>query len=299
MTDEAAVTHDPNNPPIIVAVDGSANSYQAVGWAAVEADLRRCPLHIITSYAIPTARVPVTSLGTAELAWVRADGRRVLTEASAIARHSASGDTVVTTELIFDPIVATLIGRSRHARLVVVGNRGRGAIRRAVLGSVSTSLTRHAHCPVVVVHDMPETDPTAEHRPIVVGVDGSANSMPAVAMAFEQASRRKVGLIAVHAWSDTTGWDLPVIGWEALHETQEALLAESLAGFAEQFPEVSVERVVACDTPVRALLEHAEGAQLIVVGSHGRGGFAGMTLGSTSTALLHLAECPVLVVRES
>ncbi|WP_306355680.1 MULTISPECIES: universal stress protein [unclassified Nocardia] len=296
----ADTAHEASRPaPILAAVDGSAISYQAVGWAAAEADLRGCPLHIITSYAIPVSKVPVTSLGAAELAWVREDGNRVLTEAAAIARHTAPGDLTVTTELIFEPITTTLIGRSRGARLVVLGNRGRGALRRAVLGSVSTSLTRHAHCPVVVVPAMPEeTDPTAAHRPIVVGVDGSENSMPAVAMAFEMASRRKVGLVAVHAWSDDTGHDLPVIPWEGIQETEDAVLAECLAGFGKRFPEVEVQRVVARDTPVRALLEYADGAQLVVVGTRGRGGFAGMNLGSTSTALLHLAPCPVLVVRE-
>ncbi|WP_067537014.1 universal stress protein [Nocardia crassostreae] len=284
--------------PIVVAVDGSEISYQAVAWAAGEAEMRQVPLHIITSFPVTVGDEPRTALGAAELAAVRRDGERVLAEATRIARHAARSENLpLTTEFTFELITPTLLSMSRRARMLVVGNRGRGAVRRAVLGSVSTAVARHAHCPVAVVHGVAETDPGSPGKPVVVGVDGTENSLPAIESAFEEASRRKADLIAVHAWSNSTGYDLPVVGWDGIRETQDVLLAESLAGCGERYPEVRVERVVACDTPVRALLEHAEGAQLLVVGSHGRGGFQGMLLGSVSTALLHLAQCPVLVVR--
>ncbi|WP_330180194.1 universal stress protein [Nocardia sp. NBC_01503] len=285
--------------PIVVAVDGSVTSYQAVAWAAVEARLRHCPLHIITSYAIPNGTTGRTAVSGDELAWLRRDGARVLTEAERTAETAARGDTLaITTEFTLELITPTLIARSKRARLLVVGNRGRGAIRRAVLGSVSSAVTRHAHCPVVVVHEVAETGSMSLAQPVVVGVDGTENSLPAVESAFQEASLRQVGVIAVHAWSDTTGYDLPAVDWNRIRDTEEALLSESLAGLGEKYPEVPVQRFVARDTPVRALLEHADRAQLLVVGSHGRGGFAGLLLGSTSTALLHLADCPVLVVRQ-
>ncbi|MFE3099029.1 universal stress protein [Nocardia tengchongensis] len=283
---------------IVVGTDGSEISYQAVAWAAVEAQMRGCPLRIVTSYANPI--VPgAMELGPDDMRDLRAQGQQVLADAARIALHAVPGESLrVSTELIFDMITTALIDRSRRARLLVVGNRGLGAVRRAVLGSVSTVLARQAHCPVAIVHGVAETDVESVSKPVVVGVDGSANSAPAIEFAFGEASRRKVDLIAVHAWNDTTGFDLPVVGWESIRKTEDVLLGSALAGYEARYPEVTVHRVVAWDTPVRVLLEHAERAQLVVVGSHGRSGFTGMLLGSVSTALLHMARCPVLVVRQ-
>ncbi|GAB0102726.1 universal stress protein [Nocardia sp. JMUB6875] len=282
---------------IVVGADGSQISYQAVAWAAVEAQLLGCRLHIVTSYASPIGRgsAPVSDEDMAEL---RVQGQQVLDDAVRMARYTVPGDGLsISTELIFDMITTALLDRSAKARMVVVGNRGLGALRRAVLGSVSTTLSRHALCPVAVVHGVPETDQIGRAEPVVVGTDGSTNSEPALELAFAEASRRKVELIVVRAWSETTGFDVPVMGWDAVRKSEDVLLGALLAGYVERFPDVKVRRVVALDTPVRALLEQAEHAQLVVVGSHGRSGFAGVVLGSVSTALLHMAHCPVLVVR--
>ncbi|MBV7705568.1 universal stress protein [Nocardia nova] len=288
----------PDTPAIVVGADGSEIALQAVVWAAVEAALQHCALHIVTSYGVAPNPGLTAVLAAAEQQWLRADGERVLAEAAAVARHATPDATpAISTELSFDMIIPTLLEHSARARMVVVGSHGRGAIGRMVLGSVSTALSRHAHCPVAVVHGDPAADAGWARKPVVVGVDGTANSVPAVELAFAEASRRGAGLVAVHAWSDRSGYDLPVVGWEAIRETERVVLAERLAGWAERFPEVSVERVVMCDSPVRALLAHCEDAQLLVVGTHGRGGFPGLVLGSTSTALLHLAHCPTIVVR--
>lgn len=283
--------------PIVAAVDGSEISYRAVAWAAAEAELWHWPLHIVVAYGLALGRETHTSLGTAEMKALRAETARVLAEAERVAR-SAAGDTIaVTTEAIDELALPALLSRSTTARMMVVGNRGRGAVRRAILGSVSTGLSRYARCPVVVVPGAAEVGRAALSKPVVVGVDGTRNSLPAVRTAFEEASQRKVSLIAVHAGSDSSGYDLPAGGWERVRPTKDALLREALAEISEEFAEVTVEQHVAYDTPVRALLEYAAGAQLLVVGSHGRSGFEGMVLGSVSTALLHLAECPVLIVR--
>ncbi|MEV2226897.1 universal stress protein [Nocardia vinacea] len=133
----------------------------------------------------------------------------------------------------------------------------------------------------------------------MVGVDGSPNSLPAIELAFEEAARRKVGLTALHTWSDASGVDLPHSGWEAARESEQALLAENMAGYRDRYPEVPVLRILKLDRPVRALLDESANAQLVVVGSRGRGGFASMVLGSTSNALLHTVECPMIVVRNS
>ncbi|MGY2025088.1 universal stress protein [Nocardia gipuzkoensis] len=286
------------NPPILAAVDGSASSYQAVAWAAVEAALHRCALHIITSMAIPTGFGPGISLGKTDLEWMRRDGERVLTEAERVARTATSGEEPsLTTEVSFELVIPLLIGRSAQARMLVVGSRGLGAFQRGLLGSVSTATTHHARCPVAVIHGISAIDAVSARQPVLVGVDGTDNSVPAVGLAFEEASRRKVDLVALHAWSDTSGLDVPVRGWDAARESAEALLAESLAGWSDRYPDVAVRRIVTADRPARSLLEESANAQLVVVGTHGRGGFMSTVLGSTSNALLHSVEVPMIVVR--
>ncbi|WP_454197654.1 universal stress protein [Nocardia sp. Marseille-Q1738] len=286
------------NSPILAAADGSASSYHAVAWAAVEATLHGSPLHLLTAMAIPTGFGPGMSLGEADLESLRRDGDRILTEAMRVARTAAPGaEPDISTEVTFEPIIPTLIERSQHTRMLVVGSRGLGAFRRGLLGSVSAATTQHARCPVAVIHGMSAIDAVSATKPILVGVDGTDNSVPAVELAFEEASLRGVGVVAVHAWSDVTGLDLPIGDWADLHRQEQVVLAESLAGYTDKYPDVPVRRIVVVDRPVRALLEESGNAQLIIVGSHGRGGFASMLLGSTSNALLHSVDIPMIVVR--
>ncbi|MFC9962659.1 universal stress protein [Nocardia ignorata] len=284
--------------PVLAAVDGSAISYQAAAWGAAEAVLHHRPLHILTSAALPVGSGPALSLGEADLEWLRVDAERIVGEAARVARAAVPDeDLVVTTEVSFESAAPLLIERSASARILVVGSRGLGAFQRGLLGSISTAVTRHARCPVAVIHGNVATDPVSAALPVLVGVDGSANSVPAVELAFEEASRRKVDLVALHAFSDYSA-DLPTIGWEMGRQTAEAELGEALAGHAEQYPDVDVRRIVVANRPVRSLLDASSSAQLLVVGSHGRGGFASMVLGSTSNALLHSVEIPMIVVRD-
>jgi nucleotide-binding universal stress UspA family protein len=132
---------------------------------------------------------------------------------------------------------------------------------------------------------------------VVVGVDGSPASVEAVTLAFAEASRLGVDLVAVHAWSDDSLFSVPGVDWAAVMVTEEEVLSQRLAGMAEDHPDVTVHRVVVRDQPARYLAEQAQGAQLLVVGSHGRGGFAGMLLGSVGTALAHTVTIPLIVAR--
>ncbi|GAB0102713.1 universal stress protein [Nocardia sp. JMUB6875] len=295
---EQAITQRPSNPPIVVATDGSAISYQAVAWAAAEAALHGAPLRIVTSIAVQVGYGPVPLLSDADIEYLRRDGERTTTEAARVARVAVPGAALsISADATLEPIIPHLLELSRQARTLVVGSRGRGALRRGLFGSVSTAITQHAHCPVAVVPGPAGLDPLAAEKPVVVGVDGTPNSMPAIEIAFQEASLRKVGLTAVHAWSDVTGYYLPSPGWDSVREQESALLDERLAGFGERYPDVPVERTLVMDRPARALLGEAENAQLLVVGSHGRGGFTGMLLGSTANTVLHSAECPTLIVR--
>ncbi|WP_019926546.1 universal stress protein [Nocardia sp. BMG111209] len=288
-------TPDPE-APIIAAVDGSAVSYSAAAWAAADAALYGSRLHLITSIAVPPGFGPAMMT---ELDWLRVEGERVLTEAERIARTAVPGDELsITKEITAGHIVGELVERSRSARMIVVGSRGLGAVRRGLLGSVGAATIRHAHCPAAIVHSISATDPVLMARPVVVGVDGSENSMPALRIAFEEASRRKVGVIAVHSWSDmSAALDISVDGWKAIRVTEDAVFAESMAGWTERHPDVTVQRILVQDHPTRAILDISDRAQLVVVGSHGRGGFTGMLIGSTSSALAHSVECPIIVAR--
>lgn len=114
--------------------------------------------------------------------------------------------------------------------MLVVGARGIGSVRRVLLGSVSAALARHAQCPVTVVHTTAATDAVTACKPVLVGVDGTRNSSAAIELAFEEASRRKVSIVALHAWSDTSRLALPELSCEGVADAQDALFAENLAG---------------------------------------------------------------------
>ncbi|MGW2661828.1 universal stress protein [Nocardia tengchongensis] len=297
MTENTAPQADPN-PAIIVAVDGSAVAYQAVAWAALDAARHGCPLRIVTSICAPVGPPPTAVLNASDIAWLESEGERIVGEATRIASETLTGAGVaMSSEVTTEPIIPHLIGLSRHARMVVLGSRGLGALRRGLLGSVTSAVTHHAKCPVAVIHTTAAADPVSARQPVLVGVDGTPNSVAALELAFEEASLRKTGLTAVHAWSDVSGPYMPMAGWETLQEQEDATFGEEMAGYAERYPDVAVRRILVKDRPVRFLVDEAEHAQLVVVGSHGRGGFTGMLLGSTSNALLHSVDCPIIIVR--
>jgi nucleotide-binding universal stress UspA family protein len=289
-------THD----GILVGVDGSPPAKVAVDWAAREASMRDLPLSII--FIAPSPLVsPDTPLPADLDERVKEHGREVLRDARTTAEEATEGSEPIRidTEIVEAAILPTLIDRSKDADMIVVGCRGLGAIARRLLGSVSSGLVQHAHCPVAVIHDEDPMMPQPAEAPVAVGIDGSAASERATAIAFEEASRRGVELVAVHAWSDLSPFQWPGPGSAELEKEAEETLAERLAGWQERYPDVTVRRVVALDKPAHLLLEQSESAQLTVVGSHGRGGFAGMLLGSVSAAVVQSAHMPVIVARQS
>jgi nucleotide-binding universal stress UspA family protein len=286
---------------IIVGVDGSPASNAAVCWAAHDAVMRHIPLtliHVVNPAASPWSQAPLLDDFAV---WRENEGHRILADALKIALDIANGEPRISieSELMFSATVPTLVKLSKEAELVVVGNDGRGALARSLVGSTSSALVRHAHCPVAVIRDEEPRMPHPSQAPVLVGIDGSPASALATAIAFDEASRRHVGLIALHAWSDRDIFELPGLDWSAVKAEEERLLAEGLAGWQQRYPDVTVDRLLVCDRPARVLVETSEAAQLVVVGSHGRGGFTGMLLGSVSNAVVQSVRMPVIVARQS
>lgn len=300
--------------PVVVGVDGSEQSRHAVRWGAREAQLRQQPLQLIATHP----GIADDSGFFAGRPDVLAEQREHAVTALARARTLAvvtlgeSATFQVDAELVEGMPIPTLLRAAESASMLVVGSRGLSALSADLIGSVTYAMVGHAACPVVVIPNVSWKQELHGDGPLVVGVDGSPISELAVELAFTEADLRGAELVAVHACSDLallgpdvlgdTG-DLPEASVGGRGEGQVVgrgkgqVLAERLAGWQERFPDVTVRRITVRDRPVRALLSWSETAQLVVVGSRGRGGFASMILGSTSRALLHTTSCPLVVVR--
>jgi nucleotide-binding universal stress UspA family protein len=256
-------------------VDGSSAALRAVRWAAQRAAREGLPLRLAHAYELPLGMPAGLDEEEAILDALRVRGRRWLTEAHDVAAGVAPGVAIRTALLCGIPVSA-LVRESLDADLVVLGNRGQHALTGLLVGSTALAVAGRAAAPVVLVRDTVTGD-----GPVVVGVDGTETSVPAVAFAFAEASARRAPLVALHAYTDPT--------------TAAGTLAERLAGWQEKYPDVAVDRELVPDRPSRALRQRTPTAQLVVVGSRGHGLLSGL-LGSTSQHLVHHAACPVAVV---
>jgi nucleotide-binding universal stress UspA family protein len=282
---------------ILVGFDGSPDARAALDWAVREAVSRNLTLRVL--YVEPDLSgwdaAAASMSGAPTLATTLPhDGSAILAEA--LEKAQAAGCTAATTS-VSGPTAGVLVEQSHSARMVVIGSRGLGAVSSSVLGSTVSHVASHAYCPVVVVQSGGVAD-----GPVIVGVDGSAESEETVGWAFDHASRHGLPLEVLHAYAipvypGVVPYVPPVEITKATSDFEHRVTQEVLAGWGEKFPDVPVTATVVHGRPAPALIDASGRASLTVVGSHGRGSFLGMLLGSTSQSLLHHARGSVVVLR--
>jgi nucleotide-binding universal stress UspA family protein len=282
---------------VVIGVDGSESSLDAVRLAAREAALRKRPLLVVHAFAWALMRVPLGPhpLGPPD-GGLRNQADGLVADAVEEARKVAP-EVRVTARIVDGTVAPVLLAEASDAHMVVLGDRGLGGFSGLLVGSVAVQVVAHATCPVVVAKG--ERHPNG---PVVVGVDGSAVSDRAVGFAFEEASLRDAPLVAIHTWDfpmpTEFGNPLPLVYDQEIADAEERVLSEAIAGWGERFPDVAVTRRVHQSRPAKALVDESEQAQLIVVGARGRGGFTGLLLGSVSQSVLHHSRCPVAIVHK-
>ncbi|MEU4674939.1 universal stress protein [Amycolatopsis sp. NPDC023774] len=283
---------------VLAGIDGSDSALHAAEWAAAVAARRGAVLRLVQAYIVPPPGVSGMAV-RAVRAGFRAQAESWLAEAegAVLARWPS---LKIQQAAVEGSAVGILLRECASAELVALGSRGLGGFTGLLLGSTAVSLAAHAPCPVVVVRGRKPDDPPPVGGPVLAGLDGSPDSTDALGYACEEAAARGTTLVAIHTWSEITpdgSLRKRDFDPEAVAAAERRLVDEQLAPGREKFPKLPVDVVVVRGRPVRALLERGAEAQLIVVGSRGRGAFTGMLLGSTSKALLVHSACPVAVVR--
>lgn len=288
---------------VVVAVDGSEASNNAIRWAANTANKRGVPLRLAASYTMPQFLYAEGMVPPQELFDELQTETMETVEAARTIAHEVAPDIKIGYTIAEGSPIDMLLEMSSDVTMIVMGSRGLGGLSGMVMGSVSAAVVSHAKCPVVVVREDNQVTDTNKYGPVVVGVDGSEVSQRATEFAFEEAQARGAKLVAIHTWMDMqvqaslAGLAAAQQEWNVIEDEQTQLLHDRIQPLLERFPDVDVDMVITRDRPIRALEDSAKDAQLLVVGSHGRGGFRGMLLGSTSRALLQSAPCPMVVVR--
>lgn len=301
---------------IVVGVDGSDHGQCALVWAAREAERRQRPLHIVTAYS-----VPIFAASGLDGGYATVDDSVIREGAEAIVKQAlekvSNYDIDVDGSVENGDASGVLLEMSETAELLVFGTRGRGGFVGRLLGSVSSALPAHSKCPTVTIplicadrlgettedkHIKAERAKAGPHEVenvVVVGVDGSEQARVAVLEAAEQALRMGAPLrivCAVPQYSGSLAWVPAPLDREALFKDIRVQLDAGVAWVRSHFPGLTVETRLVDGSPVDVLVEASRSAELVVLGTRGRGGFTGMLLGSTSDGVLHHAKGPVLVV---
>lgn len=285
---------------IVVAVDGSDHANRAVLLAADQAAVEARPLVVLHAGG-PGAM--------GDIAWGAHEGiqpqglddalrsaQLLAGEAAELAERHRPGLTVMSAAVIGDPR-QVLVDLSERVHLIVLGSRGRGTVRSLLLGSVSAAVSKHAACPVLVVRPQ---HPGAVKRGVLVGADGAPESFPVIEFAFRYASLHGLPLTVLHAYWDAVALVATADGTTVESDVEDLrlLVAESVAGFREEFPDVHVTTELRVGLIEECFNEGSQVWDLVVVGRHPVHPVTKFLRGSVSTAILERSSSPVAVVPE-
>jgi nucleotide-binding universal stress UspA family protein len=278
---------------VVVGVDGTANDEVPIRVAIAQSRRHGRPLHVLHATAIGI--VPWTP--------ERLDKQRSITAACLAHARALDPHLELSSSTVVDDQSAALVAATESASVVVMGAGRLGRVGSVVLGATTGKVVSHAQCPVLVVPDSWRAGDTApgDARPVVVAVDDDVHSLSALEWGFAEAAARNAPLVALHAWwwEEPTPLTAALAGddeWKAAAESQRVMMGEMLAGWREKFPDVDVQTEFVRGETTAVLEEASDDAQLLVLGTRGRGGFAGLLLGSVSARALHHSHCPVVVV---
>ncbi len=288
------ITDSSRDQRVVVGVDASHHAAHAADWAAREAEQRGMPLHVIHALdADPSSALSGPGAYSTRIRAVTESGEQLLAEVK-YRLASAHPSLQVTTELVHQAAAGALVLASQQAELLVVGTRGRGGFAGLPVGSVSTRVVAHAHCPVVVLRDHDQR--SALDGEVVLGMQ-AGQAEEAVLFAFEQAARAGARLKALHAWAPYPGHSQDYLNDTDILARQAAdRMIEELSAVREKFPNVPVTIRVERGHPAAVLAGASAEARLVVVGAHRHLGPLSLSVGPVIHGLLGHAYCPVAVV---
>ena len=298
-----------------MGVDGSANSAAALRWALAEAELRRHRVTALFAWGyIPPGHAGDDHTFDIDYGAAEADAALVAAIQTADGPDAAISDH---RRVVSDPPVKALLAAAIGAELLVVGARGIGGFRGLLLGSVSQQCLHHTTGPLAIVRAARSPDATeaGEHQPpeasasgrVVVGIDGSSSSRRALRWALEEARLRRASVDVVHAWQPPyvvvpspyvapSPFPSVPVGTDVVESRARVLLNQVIDDEDLRHQPAPVERILVCGTAARAVLDTALGADLVVLGTRGLGGFPGLLLGSVTHHVAHHACCPLVVI---
>lgn len=286
--------------PVVVGVDGSTASAKAISLAVDAAKRRGVGVKLVHAYQVPVMATPF-AIGVMDQPMdAYREFAEQLLESARKQAHACGHEVPIETVYASGPPAAVLLEASKDASLVILGNRGLGAMGNVFLGSVSTRVASRASCPVIVTSDGSRA--ADNHGPIVVGVDGSEHADGALRYALDTGVRLGTAVEVVAAW-DVPPVSEPVSAKvvQELHDSAEEEAGEAIRVALErvrtdQHSDLEVTPITAKGSPARVLLEAGRDARLIVIGSRGRGEIRGALLGSVSRTLLKESDQPVVVI---
>jgi nucleotide-binding universal stress UspA family protein len=288
---------------VVAGFDGSDEARWAVRWAAREAQRRALLIvHAVAWWPPTDPHGWAQSDRLSEDVFRQQTGEQLAAMAEDC-RRGAPELSVYTTQRDGHPAVTLgVVAEEADAELIVIGATGLGALPWMQLGSTAADLVRASPRPLAVVRGKHDVEPMPSPlddipvMPVLLDVDGSPASQPAIAFAFEFAARHDCAVHAVHAWNDVP-IDVNAAARDWMWAMATDVAEQHLADWTQRYPRVPVRIECVADRPAQALLDRADNAQLLVVGSHRHGVPWRAFLGSVSHAVLHHAPCPVAVVR--